>query len=107
MVGFRGHELPGSINFEVISHLYWETIEPWKEIAKHYVQDVRIATRKFLSQLLERVAPVKCAQSLQALMLDAALEKAVNNGQEELSKLLQDQQRHPRYEKPIYRRVQS
>lgn len=53
----RGCELVGSFNPNVIAELFWEQSEPWERLATSHVQEVGKLCEKFLSHMLEQVAP--------------------------------------------------
>jgi hypothetical protein len=95
--GCRGHELPGGVNPEVISHLFWEQSEPWKEIAEGHIEQVREACKSFIHQVLEFAAPSEFKKPLEDLVVTTVLEETLKSAQEELEKLLEDKARPPRY----------
>jgi hypothetical protein len=94
--GCRGHELPGSVNPEVVSHLFWEQSEPWKDIAEDHIERMRAACKHFIQQVLEFAAPTEFKKPLEDLVVNTVLEGTLNNAQEELNKLLEDKARPPR-----------
>lgn len=93
----RGHELPGSVNPEVTSHLFWEQSEPWAEIAQNHIEKVRDVCRDFVCQILENAAPTEFKKPLEDLLITSALEDTLEDAKEEFHKLMQDHSRHPRY----------
>lgn len=97
MLRCRGLELPGSVNPEVTSHLFWEQSEPWKAIAEDHVEQVRVMCKNFVNQVLEHVAPPVFKKPLEELVVDAVLEDTLNDAKAELKKILLDNARHPRY----------
>lgn len=97
MLRCRGHELPGSVNPEVTSHLFWEQSEPWKVIAEDHVEQIRSMCKFFLHQVLQYVAPAEFKKPLEDLVVNVVLEDTLKDAQQELQKLLQDKARHPRY----------
>jgi hypothetical protein len=94
--GCRGHELPGSVNPEVTSHLFWEQSEPWKEIAEAHIEEIRSNCKQFVHQVLEYAAPAEFKKALEDIGVNAVLEEALEDGKDELKKLLQDKARPPR-----------
>lgn len=96
MVRCRGRELPGSVNSEVTSHLFWEQSEPWKTIAEHHVESVHFVSKQFIVQVLEHVTPEEFQKPLQQMVVNEVLEHAFKDGRNELDKLLRDKNRHPR-----------
>lgn len=97
IVHCRGHELPGSVNPEVTSHLFWAQSAPWEVIALHHVEKVREVCRDFVNQILEHSAPTEFKKPLEDLMINAALDETYKNAREEFSKLVKDHGRHPRF----------
>jgi hypothetical protein len=93
----RGHELPGSVNPEVTSHLFWEQAAPWKEIAQDHIEKVRVVCKEFVRQILDHAAPTEFKKPLEDLLVTSALEETVEDAQIEFGKLLDDNARHPRY----------
>jgi hypothetical protein len=93
--GCRGHELPGSINPEVTSHLFWEQSEPWKEIAEGHIEAVRAACKYFIQQVLDHAAPSEFKKPLEDLIVNEVLADNLKDAQDELKKLLQDKARPP------------
>ncbi|KAF9698371.1 hypothetical protein EKO04_003463 [Ascochyta lentis] len=91
----RGLELPGSINPEVTSHMFWEQSGPWRKIAEGHIEEVGEACKEFVEHVLEYAAPAEFIKPLQELIVKSVLEEARKNGQEELKKLLEDKARHP------------
>jgi hypothetical protein len=91
----RGRELPGSVNPEVISHLFWDQSEPWQVLAELHVEQVHTMTKEFLQQVLEYAAPSEFKRPLEDLVVNEVLEDALKDGQAELHKLLDDKARHP------------
>jgi hypothetical protein len=94
--GCRGHELPGGVNPEVISHLFWEQSEPWEEIAEGHIEHIRAACKSFIHQVLEYAAPTEFKKPLEDLVITTVLEETFKSAQEELQKLLEDKARPPR-----------
>jgi hypothetical protein len=94
--GCRGHELPGSVNPEVTSHLFWEQSEPWKEIAEAHIEQVRSNCKLFIHQVLEYAAPAEFKKPLEDIGVHTVLDEASKDGKAELKKLLQDKARPPR-----------
>jgi hypothetical protein len=91
----RGHELPGSVNPEVTSHLFWEQSGPWAAIAQNHIAKVRDACRDFVCQILENAAPTEFKKPLEDLLITSALEDTLKDAKEEFRKLMQDHARHP------------
>jgi hypothetical protein len=94
--GCRGHELPGSVNPEVTSHLFWEQSEPWKEIAEAHIEEIRSSCKEFVNQVIEYAAPAEFKKAMEDIGVNAVLEEALEDGKDELKKLLQDKSRPPR-----------
>ena len=97
IVRCRGHELPGSVNPEVTSHLFWEQSAPWREITLDHIAKVRAVCKQFVRQILEYAAPTEFMKPLEDLLITSALEETYENAKVEFVKLLQDNARHPRY----------
>ncbi|KAH7398705.1 P-loop containing nucleoside triphosphate hydrolase protein [Phaeosphaeria sp. MPI-PUGE-AT-0046c] len=95
MLRCRGQELPGSVNPEVTSHLFWELSEPWKALAEHHVEQIGSMCQAFFQHVLEYVAPSEFKKPLEELVVNAVLEDALKDAQLELCKLLRDKARHP------------
>lgn len=53
----RGSELIGNFNPHMIAALFWEQSGPWEKLAKAHIQQVTKLCEKFLSNLLDQVAP--------------------------------------------------
>lgn len=53
----RGSELVGNFNPHLIAALFWEQSGPWEKLAKAHIQQVTKLCEKFLSNLLNQVAP--------------------------------------------------
>lgn len=95
----RGHELPGSVNPDVTSHLFWKQSSPWRFFAAAHIERVRAACAEFVRQLLEYAAPTEFKKPLEDLVITAALEETHQDANEEFYKLLDDHARHPRYDR--------
>ncbi|KAF1916992.1 P-loop containing nucleoside triphosphate hydrolase protein [Ampelomyces quisqualis] len=95
MIRCRGHELPGSVNPGVTSHLFWEQSEPWKDFAEYHIEQVRRACQLFLHQVLEYVAPAEFRKPLAELVVNGVFDDTFNDAKQELRKLLQDKKHHP------------
>ncbi|KAF2036299.1 hypothetical protein EK21DRAFT_106400 [Setomelanomma holmii] len=95
MLRCRGHELPGSVNPEITSHLFWEQSEPWKHLAKDHVEQVRSLCKYFIHQILNEVAPAEFKKPLEELVVSAVLEDTLKDAKVELKKLLEDKARNP------------
>lgn len=93
----RGHELPGSVNPDVVSHLFWEQSDSWAVIAEDHIEKVAAVCREFVRQLVEYAAPSEFKKPLEDLIITSALEDTLQDAKEEFCKLLQDHSRHPRY----------
>lgn len=93
--GCRGHELPGSINPQVTSHLYWEQSEPWKDIAEGHIEEVRAACKQFFHDILEYAAPAEFKKPLEDLIVNGVLADTLTAAQDELKKLLEDKAQPP------------
>ncbi|KAH5305099.1 hypothetical protein HBI23_182960 [Parastagonospora nodorum] len=91
----RGHELPGSVNPEVTSHLFWEQSAPWKDIAETHIEQVRSACKHFVQEVLEYAAPSEFRKPLEDSVVSVVLDETLRNAQDELKKLLQDKARPP------------
>lgn len=92
----RGQELPGGVNPEVTSHLFWNQSERWKAICDSHIQTVHEMCTVFIKQVLEYAAPPQFRKPLQDLVITVALDDALEEGKKELQKLLDDKARHPR-----------
>ena len=92
----RGHELPGSVNPEGTSHLFWEQSQPWEQIAEAHIEQVRITCRCFVYQVLEHAAPAEFRQPLGDTVVNFVLDEALRDGHKELKKLLEDKACHLR-----------
>jgi hypothetical protein len=95
MLRCRGHELPGSINPEVTSHLFREQSESWKEFSEDHVLQVSAMCKSFMQQVLEDTAPAEFMKPLEDLVINVVLEDTLKDGQRELEKLLEDKMRPP------------
>jgi hypothetical protein len=96
IVRCRGHELPGGVNPEVTSHLFWEQSKPWKDLAEDHIEDVRATCKYFVYQVLDYAAPAEFRKPLEDLVVNDVLDEALKEAQKELAKLLADKARHPR-----------
>lgn len=96
IVRCRGHELPGSVNPEVTSHLFWEQSIPWKMITLDHIAKVRAVCKEFVRQILEHSAPTEFLKPLQDLLITPVLQETHKDAEQEFEKLLQDNARHPR-----------
>ena len=105
IVRCRGHELPGSVNPEVTSHLFWEQSAPWKHITLDHVAKVRTVCKEFVHQILENAAPTEFIKPLEDLLVDSVLEQTYEDAKAEFDKLLQDNARHPRYVRSVVTQV--
>lgn len=92
----RGHELPGSVNPEVTSHLFWEQSVPWRAITLDHIAKVRAVCKDFVRQILEHAAPTEFMKPLEDLLITSVLEETHQDAKTEFDKLLKDNARHPR-----------
>lgn len=92
----RGHELPGSVNPEVTSHLFWEQSVPWRAITLDHIAKVRAVCKDFVRQILEHAAPTEFMKPLEDLLITSVLEETHQDAKMEFDKLLKDNARHPR-----------
>ncbi|KAJ4334175.1 hypothetical protein N0V95_009231 [Ascochyta clinopodiicola] len=95
IVRCRGHELPGSVNPEVTSHLFWEQSVPWRAITQDHIAKVRAVCKEFICQILEHAAPTEFVKPLEDLLITSALEQTHEDANKEFGKLLTDNARHP------------
>jgi len=91
----RGHELPGSVNPEVTSHLFREQSQPWEDIANGQISDIADLTHRFIEQVLDYAVPAELRQKLADINVTATLNDAYEAGTSELNKLIADKLRHP------------
>ena len=91
----RGHELPGTFQPELISHLFWEQSRPWEKLAMAHVSRVAKACKAFVHVVLQDVAPPELCDRLIKLHIDPMLVKSSAAAIGELKKLLEDEARHP------------
>ncbi|KAF3050536.1 hypothetical protein E8E11_009925 [Didymella keratinophila] len=95
IVRCRGHELPGSVNPEVTSHLFWEQSDPWREITLDHIVKVRAVCKEFIHQILDYAAPTEFIKPLQQLIVNSVLKDTHEDAKIEFRKLLKDNCRHP------------
>lgn len=100
IVHCRGHELPGSVNPGVTSHLFWAQSEPWEAIARDHIETVREVCKDFIHQILEHAAPTEFKKPLEDLLITSALDETLQDALEEFHKLMNDHDRHPRFVLP-------
>ena len=91
----RGLELPGNFNPMLISHLFWEQSEPWKDLAHNHIENVAKKCGKFVELVLKTVATEDIQRRMWELKIDGALKNALTASRSELDKILEDKNRHP------------
>lgn len=92
----RGRELPGGVNPEVTSHLFWEQSSPWEVIAHDHINRIQELCKEFVDQVLTYAAPKEFKKPLEDLCTNNVLYTGLYYAKLEFKKLLQDKQRHPR-----------
>ena len=91
----RGCELPGNFNPMLISQLFWEQSEPWKDLAMEHIERVAGACNRFVKTVLQHAASPEIESRLLRLHIDAALESSLSASRAELAKIIADKARHP------------
>jgi hypothetical protein len=91
----RGSELKGDSNHLLISQLFWEQSQPWKDIALGHINRVAHACKEFVYAVLRHSAPAEFFDKLASLSVDAALANCLQECKKELRKILTDQERYP------------
>ena len=91
----RGHELPGTFNPLLISHLFWEQSEPWQPLALAHISKVAAVCNRFVHVALEVIAPADIGARFYTLKVEAALRSALTASRSELEKVVRDEARHP------------
>lgn len=95
MVRSRGYELPGTFQPLLISQLFWEQSEPWRQIASEHIAKVARACKNFVNVVLQHCAPAEIVPRLLGFSVDDALANSMSSAQEEMDKLVADKNRHP------------
>ena len=91
----RGCELPGNFNPSLISQIFWEQSEPWKDLAIDHINTVAVICRQFVDQVLEHVAAPEAYTRLTDIRVKPALKVALDESRAELNKILADKGGHP------------
>ncbi len=91
----RGYELPGIFQPMLVSQLFWEQSQPWKQIALAHINKVAHACKEFVHTVIRETASEEFVERLIAFNIDVALAKSSKDAQEELQRVLKDKARHP------------
>jgi hypothetical protein len=91
----RGLELPGTVQYTLVSHIFWEQIGPWKELALDLINKVARICKQFARTVIESSAPLEVQDRIYELGVDAAMEKSLKAAKVELDKILRRLRRHP------------
>lgn len=95
IVRCRGRELPGGVNPEVTSHLFWEQSSPWEVIANEHISRIHDVCKEFIDQVLIFAAPKEFKKPLEDLSINPVLDEGLQDAKAEFNKLLKDRERHP------------
>lgn len=91
----RGRELPGNFNPLLINELFKEQSESWETLALAHIDRIAIVCESFVRALLNDVTTPDVSARLQAHQVEPALKARLAGAQAELSKIIQDKNRHP------------
>lgn len=94
LVRSRGLELPGSFNPLIISQLFWEQSTPWNDLALAHIEKVANKCKVFVELVLKECAPSDIKTRLSGYCVEKALQDALHQAQEELSKIVKDKDRN-------------
>ena len=102
LVRTRGRELPGNFNPLLMSQLFWEQSEHWKELAQAHIDRVNALCTALVHTAIDHVVFQDVSRRLQALKLDDALKLRCADAVHELDLLIGDKQRPPITYDPSY-----
>ena len=91
----RGRELPGNFNPLLISHIFWEQSEPWKQLAREHIEAVAEKCSQFVSLVLKGVATNDVTTRVWELKVEPALNIALAASRAELDRIIEDKNCHP------------
>ena len=102
LIRSRGRELPCTFNPLLISRLFWEQSENWKEIAAYHIERVADVCARFVKVAIAESVSSDVSSRLIALKVDQAMASRLSKAQHELSVIIQDSKRHPITYDPRY-----
>lgn len=102
MTRSRGRELPGTFNPLLISQLFWKQAENWKAIADCHIEKIPDHCSKFVCAAIQSTVVSDVSERLQALKIDGALQKRLNDAKAELGRIIDDTKHHPTTYDPSY-----
>ncbi|KAK4541234.1 hypothetical protein LTR36_008150 [Oleoguttula mirabilis] len=102
LVRTRGRELPGNFNPLLMSQLFWEQSEHWKDLARAHVDRVNALCSAFVGMAIRTVVNEEMAEKVQMAKIDQALKDRCEDAVRELQSLIEDKQRPPITSDPSY-----
>jgi hypothetical protein len=91
----RGRELPGNYNHALLSELFHEQCSRWADIAKNHLQTVSNLVDRFVRAVLVHVVADDQVRSGIQQRIRRSLDTNLQSAQEELDKILLDEQAQP------------
>ena len=95
LVRSRGRELPGTFNPLIISELFWEQSENWKDVTEFHIEKVADVCAGFVEVAIHSTVEPDVANRLLSLQIEPALTSRLNHAKAELIRIIADGKYHP------------
>ncbi|KAK4575336.1 hypothetical protein LTR86_001190 [Recurvomyces mirabilis] len=93
LVRSRGRELPGNFNPLLMSQLFWEQSQNWKQLAQTHIERVNMLCKDFVHAAIHDVVFADISTRLKMLKIDEALDQRCKNATDSLEQIIEDNQR--------------